>query len=262
MDKISIVKNELYIGHVHRVIQNYILKSKIGYCLPRLTDAFVYILNGSCNYTFTDGVFFTAKKGDLLYLSKNSVYKMDIVSEKYSFIFCDFDFLVDAPCQSAVFSKNDSDQLNIVFNRLLFTYGAKHVAWQSECVALIYALYSKIIKTEDVYNSRASKLIAEKAQAYFLKNLSNPKLSIEETATLLKISEVHLRRVFNSVFGISPAKYIINKRILLAKDLIKLPYMAIEDVAEQCGFATVPYFYKTFKRITGQTPKEYVKSVS
>jgi AraC-like DNA-binding protein len=71
---------------------------------------------------------------------------------------------------------------------------------------------------------------------------------------------VHLRRVFSSVFGISPAKYVINERIILAKDLIKLPYMNIEDVAEQCGFSTLTYFFKTFKKITGETPSAYRKS--
>ena len=71
---------------------------------------------------------------------------------------------------------------------------------------------------------------------YLIENLSNPALSVKETAEYLSISEVHLRRVFGSVFGVSPARYVINERIILAKDLMKLSYMDLHDIAEQCGF--------------------------
>ena len=144
---------------------------------------------------------------------------------------------------------------------MAFLYGAKRTAWQSDCASILYNVYSKLIRSIENYSSIAYKETAQKAQEYLIENLSNPDLSVKETADYLDISEVHLRRVFGAVFGISPAKYVINERIILAKDLIKLPYMALMDVADQCGFATLSYFFKTFKKVTGKTPLEYRKSV-
>ena len=114
MAKIDIVKNELNIKGINRVIFNFILNSKIGNCLPRPFDGFVYILEGSCNYSFIDGQSFSAKKGDLLYLAKNSVYNMDIDCAKYSFIFCNFDFLSNEPRQSAVFTLKNSEIMTFI----------------------------------------------------------------------------------------------------------------------------------------------------
>ena len=58
--------------------------------------------------------------------------------------------------------------------------------------------------------------------------------------------------------GITPKKYILNKRIDYAVFLLVTFNYNISEVAEKCGFADTKYFITTFKRATGFSPRQYV----
>ena len=89
---IDIAKNELYIKSFDSVYKNYLSARTIPFCHPRYCDGLVYILGGSCNYTFAeDGRSFQASAGDLLYLAHGAIYQMDVL-EKYDFICINFFF--------------------------------------------------------------------------------------------------------------------------------------------------------------------------
>ena len=260
MEKIEIAKNELYITNLTRVVKSYILRGVAGTNTPRAYDGFILITKGKCRYDFTDGASFTAREGDLLYLAKRDVYKMTIDCDRYEFIFCDFDFVSDNIRKSAVYRLRNFNESVIVFDKMLVCFESKREGYLSECLSYVYATYTKAIKSAQNYSSVPARSIANKAQNFILKNLSNSKLSVAQTAKELGVSETHLRRIFTSVFSTSPAKYICNARVLRAKELIALDYLTLSDVAEQCGFSSYPYFCKTFKAITGQTPASYKRS--
>ena len=67
--------------------------------------------------------------------------------------------------------------------------------------------------------------------------------------------------VFKKGLGLSPADYIANVRIGYAKDLLKKTEMNNMQLAQFCGFTTDKTFVRTFKKITGITPKKYRESL-
>lgn len=55
----------------------------------------------------------------------------------------------------------------------------------------------------------------------------------------------------------TPRQYILELRIKHAKELLIGDVIAINRVAELCGFSGVYHFYRTFRQMTGQTPTDY-----
>lgn len=124
----------------------------------------------------------------------------------------------------------------------------------------LYQIISEILKPLIIdYSSKNKKTIIIDSVEYMNTYYQNPNITNKELAKVSKISEVYFRKIFTSVYGISPIKYIINLRIKKAQELLSSDYSTIEDVALSSGFTNIHHFIKTFKSATGFTPTEYSK---
>lgn len=85
----------------------------------------------------------------------------------------------------------------------------------------------------------------------------NDTLTNLHLAELLGVSENYFLRIFKQTTGQSPYQYISETRIKYAKQLLRNKSNRISDVAISCGFNSLSAFSRTFKNITGQTPKEF-----
>lgn len=70
--------------------------------------------------------------------------------------------------------------------------------------------------------------------------------SIARIADDLNVSERHLRRLFEDVFGVTPAQYRTTCRLLLAKGLLTDTALPVARVAYLCGFASLRRFNDAF----------------
>lgn len=82
-------------------------------------------------------------------------------------------------------------------------------------------------------------------------------ISLQSLSALGNVSTAHLSRVFKQVTGLNIVKYIIQKRIIKAKELLLNTEDKISSVALQCGFDSLPHFYRTFKEAVGATPTDF-----
>lgn len=89
---------------------------------------------------------------------------------------------------------------------------------------------------------------------YFDSGITNVSLS-----RLCGISTVYFRKMFESVYGISPIKYLHNFRIKKAKAILLSDYESVEQVALSVGYNSIYHFSKMFKEYTGKSPTEYAK---
>lgn len=84
---------------------------------------------------------------------------------------------------------------------------------------------------------------------------------IDELADLLEVTKHHLIRVFTASTGTSPGKYLADIRIFHAKSmLLSGEDTPMEIIAGACGYSCANYFSKVFKKHTGMTPTDYIKS--
>lgn len=86
------------------------------------------------------------------------------------------------------------------------------------------------------------------------------KPTIKELAKKLCVSESYLIRQFKSVYGVTPYKFLLNKKIETAKKLLTFTNKNITKIAEELGFDNEHYFSDIFKQKTGHSPSAYRKN--
>ncbi len=257
LQKINIIKSDLYISKIYRVVGGRIFRSFIRGGHPRGSDGFIFILEGACRYTFEDGERFTAEQNQLLYLAAGALYDMEILSDKYAFVFVDFDFLSEEGRRSASYSLADPARVKMQFERLGAKYEKGRAGWQADCASTLYKIYAELVAAKEGYAAPNAKRLAYEAQTLFLGNLSSEACRVSLVAEKLKVSPTHLRRVFATTFGVSPIAFVRNARVARAVDLMTVSGISMEEIAEQCGFSSYPYFCRAFKEVTGKTPGKY-----
>lgn len=87
-------------------------------------------------------------------------------------------------------------------------------------------------------------------------------LSLDGLATRFSANKNYLSSRFHKEVGQTVTDYINQTRVQRAVYLLGSTTMNMQTIAERCGFADSNYFARTFKKIHGQTPNEYRKSLS
>lgn len=82
-------------------------------------------------------------------------------------------------------------------------------------------------------------------------------ISLEKIAAAAGVGTRECLRCFQRTIGVTPIQYLLRHRILQATRLLTETDLPVTEVAVQCGFDSPSYFSLTFRRLTGQTPREY-----
>lgn len=258
-DVTDITEKQLTVSKIIAVIKNSNgMHHKLFLIDGRRSDAFVYIISGSCTYT-VDGTTFTANAGDVLYLANKAIYTMYIHTEDYRYIYCDFEFIEpeNRKCDCYAGLGSDTEQL---FSRLLRASKSADANSYCEAMSLLYRIYGAVrFGANKRYLGVSAKDKINASKAYIDANVSDPELSVSRLAEKAEMSEVYFRRLFRSQLGISPIKYVTEARLAHAKKMMEYPFLTLEDCAKASGFTTVQYFCKVFKKEFGVTPSEWRK---
>lgn len=91
------------------------------------------------------------------------------------------------------------------------------------------------------------------------RQLSQP-LRNRELAALCHCSEDHLIRLFRRTLGLTPAQYVIERRITLAAEWLAQTDRTLEEIAADSGFVDRFHFSKCFKKRIGLPPALYRKT--
>ncbi len=82
-------------------------------------------------------------------------------------------------------------------------------------------------------------------------------LTIEDLARVAGMSTAQFSRLFKATVGDTPYQFLMDYRVEQARKLLGERERALIDIALSCGFADQPHFTRIFKRLTGQTPREF-----
>ena len=120
----------------------------------------------------------------------------------------------------------------------------------------IYLLIEKLLvkaglKTKEVY-LRGNRRKAKLARDYIHNHYSDP-IQLEDLEEETGLSKFYFIKLFESIYGLSPNRYLNNLRIEKAKRFL-YEGMSCQQVAHSTGFYDQSHFTRHFKRIVGVTP--------
>ena len=73
------------------------------------------------------------------------------------------------------------------------------------------------------------------------------------------MSKTQIHRLFKEEYGVSPIRYLIDRKIEISKKLLENEGLKISEIAEALSFSDARHFSKTFFRREGLLPSEYRK---
>jgi AraC family transcriptional regulator len=85
-------------------------------------------------------------------------------------------------------------------------------------------------------------------------------LSLAELAGDAGFSAFHFLRVFRHVSGMTPHQYVIGARLRLAARMLLDTQRSVTEIAFDAGFNDLSNFMRTFRRVIGETPRDYRRS--
>lgn len=138
-------------------------------------------------------------------------------------------------------SKEDGYRLGILGNLArVFAYLLRRgVASEREKPGAAVIRYYKVIEP-------ALRKIRDEYQSSF---------TVDDLAELCYTSKYHFCRIFKLSTGATPIQYLNKYRLKIAHEMLKDGNMRIGDVARDCGFDSVSYFSKIYKKFFGYSPK-------
>ena len=93
----------------------------------------------------------------------------------------------------------------------------------------------------------------------YMENNYSAGISLEDMAGCANISASTCLRLFSTVLGTTPIKYLTSFRVQkAAEELNRTNGRTISEIAHACGFSDASYFNRCFRKEYGITPTEYM----
>lgn len=112
------------------------------------------------------------------------------------------------------------------------------------------------MKDSPIYFTR-NQMIKKYVEAH----LTDPELSLNETARIMHYTPAYFGKYFKEQFGCNFQKYVASRRIENAKRYLEKENgrISVQEIALKCGFTNDVTFRRTFKMYVGVTPSQYEK---
>lgn len=134
----------------------------------------------------------------------------------------------------------------------------------SDVLANITAVKILVLANRFVYKASAGGIgtpysgnsLVQKVVEYINSHLLDC-INLEELSQAHFVSKNHLCRIFKKQTGTTIMNYIILRRISEAKRFLSEGY-DVKETCEKCGFNDYSHFIRTFRKIVGIPPKQYI----
>lgn len=122
--------------------------------------------------------------------------------------------------------------------------------------ALFFALLQEIFTAACGEPANDDSKLVEKAMSYIRLN-HGEELTVQKVAYEFGMERRQFSYLFKRYAGMSPIHYLIECRLIKAKELLCSTDCSVKQVAEGVGYPDSLYFSKAFKKYTGVSPSEY-----
>ena len=220
------------------------------------------LLRGSVSYTVENRIFHM-RAGDLMLISPLELHqaRVDSNDEPYCFdtTVPGHTNLLRLPGPRSAEMRRELDKLRSL--HMQESYGSDLLAVCSlvELMVAINQSAADRSMQSALSADMASDRVVDGVLSYINEHYSEA-LTLDALAERFFISKYHLLRKFEAQVGTTVHRYILQKRLLNAKQLLA-GGLAPSEVCTYCGFGDYANFYRAFRAEYGTTPRQYVQSL-
>lgn len=258
---------------------------------PKLNDLFFWHFHPEYELVYIEGAsgtrhvgdhISTYEESDLVFIGSNiphlnfdhgvqTDYRMEVLHIKPTFKTV---FAEQIPALSKIHQLFDKSQFGIAFTgetkqriggRIKALYRLSSFELFMETLAIFEELsrsneFSCLHDTPFVgkYNEKEQERIRH-IYAYIDEHYQG-KIAVDEVASLCNLSKPAFCRYFKKATGNTFVSFLNQYRISQAKRLL-LMGKNISEACYECGFESLSYFNRTFKKVTGENPSEFKKKL-
>lgn len=174
---------------------------------------------------------------------------------------CQYDYIMfmlnqlmlDIVKSAKAFYGNESEELN--FNNI---YSNLNRIATLEQMKDFFILYCKGVadRIEKKRAGRKSNMINE-AVEYIRMHYCDCDITTEMLANIFNLTPGYFGKLFAEDMGKTANEYIVELRLLKAREMLKATGMTINDISSAVGFGNSTYFTTLFKKSFGVTPNQY-----
>jgi len=215
----------------------------------------IYVPNGEVSFDINKETI-NLDSGSMLLVSPNMIIQSKTNNNVSSTI-----YVVEFDCDDFSFFEFNSNYLSVkvsasatnLFYQLNFqlTHGKKmHYYFESLLVMILDEIKRHIIVEPD------KQIIYEKICQYIADNISGD-LTVEKISSVMNYNKDYLSRIIKSCHGSNLQQLIIEEKLNIARNLLKLTNYSCEKIAVEIGLSSGNSFIKFFKYHTGESPSSY-----
>ncbi|MDV4149799.1 response regulator [Clostridium sp. AL.422] len=130
-----------------------------------------------------------------------------------------------------------------------------------EVIQWLSLLRDRLCEYIDYRKQNYKHHIVTQVKKYINDNLEE-RIYLNETANIHNISPSYLSLVFKKDCNMGFSEYVNLMKINKAKELLAKGNYKVYEISDKLGFESAFYFSKVFKKITGYSPKDYIKIMS
>ena len=91
----------------------------------------------------------------------------------------------------------------------------------------------------------------------YIRDHSDDDLSLAVVAQIVNMSATYFSEKFKEMAGINFVEYVARTRVEKARNLLLNPNRRVSEVAFEVGFQSLSQFNRTFKKVIGESPRDY-----
>lgn len=113
----------------------------------------------------------------------------------------------------------------------------------------------------DIPTTNHEQAFIEKMLAVIQNNMEKSELDVQFMANELNISRSNLHNKMKTLMNMNTSEFINTVRINKAKELILKDELTFSEIAYKVGYKEAAYFFRIFKKHTGNTPGEFRQNI-
>ena len=152
------------------------------------------------------------------------------------------------------FAELDSEKTMEIELNLKNMKGAKDIGEIMQYMSTVVNIYCLSV---DLRNDYTYLRLKDKIIVYIEENYNDPNLGLASIASSLCMTESYISSFFKQSNGTNIHRYIEQKRMSRAVELLKATALTTAEIADRVGYSNINTFYKAFKRCYGITPRGY-----